>query len=102
MGFGRKVRSFREMNEVRRQRSIQRRKQEELRRERQREQTEIAINRMQTSANIFAINVNASFNVVDNLIRAAQQIRIDTAIAKSERTQADAASLKGGSADIKV
>lgn len=102
MGFGRKMRSFQEMNEVRRERSVQRREQRELRRERQQEQIEITRSRMQSTANIFAISVNSSFNSVENIVRAAQQKIIDTAIAKSERTQADAAALKGGNADINV
>ena len=98
MGFGRRTRSFTEMNEVRRKRGIQQRKQREARVARQKVQTENAIARMQSTANIFGIKANASFDAVDQIIRAAQQRVIDTAIAKSERNRESSST--GSSVDI--
>uniref|UniRef100_A0A2A4ZA59 30S ribosomal protein S20 n=1 Tax=OCS116 cluster bacterium TaxID=2030921 RepID=A0A2A4ZA59_9PROT len=101
MGFGRKTRSFSDMNEVRRKRGIRARKVREARVERQKAQTANAIARMQSTANIFGIKATASFDAVDQIIRAAQQRVIDNAIAKSERTKSDATAAKsGGSVDI--
>lgn len=100
MGYGRKPRSFSQMNEVRRKRAIQQRELREARAARRREIAQNAIERMASNANIFSIKVNQSFNNVDMLIRAAQQRRIDQAIARSEETRSNTDADTGANADV--
>ncbi|NRA87020.1 MAG: hypothetical protein HRU28_06415 [Rhizobiales bacterium] len=78
--------SFSKINESRRKKSIQMRKYREERRKRDKIHTQNAINRMQETANIFAIKTNASFDSIDRLIRAAQQRKIDAAVARSSQS----------------
>lgn len=83
MGFGRNVRSFKDMNEVRQKRSVQARKLREARAERRKEIAQQAISRMSQNANIFSIQTDASYTSIEQTLIVAQQRAIDAAAAKS-------------------
>lgn len=83
MNWGSKQRSFSDMNEVRRKRSVQMQKLREARAKRRSEIAANAIAQMQQNANIFSIKTDASYTSIEQTLIVAQQRATDAAAAKS-------------------
>lgn len=83
VGYGRSNNSgFSRANDIRRQKSIQRRKVDAARVKRQKAQTQKAIQNMQNTAGIFGIKSNQSYASIELVMKAAQDRAIKAAQAK--------------------
>ncbi len=71
--------SFSRENEIRRNKSVQRRKLDDARIQRQQQQTRNAISIMRQTANIFAIKEQESYNSIGLVMQVAQQRALSAA-----------------------